>query len=142
MSWESDFLAYRFSGLVTIVMHEGLYIRPPAGTESRFEYTSQKRVWKMGISPRNLYYIQNTYLSEPIPGWWSVDPNSDREIFLHTGGCDDWENFLVEKHGDGFALKSLVTHEYVCAEPKSQPISLTANRPIKSTWERFIITPV
>lgn len=130
-----------FRGTIRVKTHEGRWIAP--GKYGRIEiplldYEDSPYNWNVEPSPvRGGFFI-----STPTPnrGFWQADLKNQKKVGTHSG-ADDWESFHVLPHpsGSGFAFRNVATNQFVCAEPSSHSVRLTAGANVAAEWERFDI---
>ncbi len=137
-----EILAYRFTGAIYLRTWENKYVYgSPLGLEGQepgyYDRHDSSCIWQLGISPRGIYCISISYFSNSR--YYMQCDMRDRQLIKLHDGCDDWESFWVERHGDGIAFKNMASNRYLCAEPTSHSIHLIADRQDKSTWETFYI---
>lgn len=137
-----------FQGIVRFRTWQDLYLEPisPFLGTTRPDYTRTPTDWEMVPSSRGGYWIRVDFapgMTSNAKWYWQCDmDSSNKQVVLHSGGADDWETFIVEKHpsGSGYALRSYSNGmHYVCAEPESHSIHLVANRSSAQEWEKFVI---
>jgi hypothetical protein len=134
------FLDGDFRGTVYIQMHEGLSILGKnSGLLARDTGLDFERyAWEMFPSPRGGYHIRAStgFYTRDL---WSVDPQAERQLVFTNATSEPGvrETFLLERHGDAYAFRSVATNRYLAALPRNLGAYVEANRPEKKAWEKF-----